>query len=301
MTTISKMELIDRMKKRLIESKEDHNRLINSLNKHNQRILKNLKNYSSIEKSYLKIEDSLQELVNKLNVNMRSAEISIINTEHVDIEEIFRLFYQNKPPFSSKEKKRFEFPDAFILKSVDNWCKHNKTKMIFLTQDKDFNGYKSRNLLFRDNLKSILSDISVHYDSKQKEQTIPFIKEQLKNNRKDLTEIINEEIQKLVSFEINYEKFSKVEFNVQIKKEEITAIRKQFAEVSCSLNLNYGFTVLPTEHDVNKHIFEESFRQRKVRGKINVSCELEVALKQKNGIKIKWINSNQKIVIRIDN
>ena len=43
------MELVNRMKKRLIEVKESHNALIRTLNK--TRILKNLKEYEHLKKS----------------------------------------------------------------------------------------------------------------------------------------------------------------------------------------------------------------------------------------------------------
>jgi len=298
MTSISKMELIDRMQKRLIETKEEHNRLVKSLNKHKPRILKNLRQYEELEVSPIKIESSLRELVDKLNYNIESADIEVINSNNVNIEEVFSLFYQCKPPFSSNEKKRYEFPDAFILKSVDNWCKMNKKRMLFLTKDNDFNGYKSRNLLFRNDVKILLADISEYYDSIQENQIIPFVKEQLRTNENELNELINDQLTNLITIDIDYERMGNLELLGRIISKDITSIRKDYAEISCIIELKYGFTVFPSTHDVNRMLFEDNLRPKKVRDKIEIPCDLEINLNKENDIKLKWINSNQKI--RID-
>jgi hypothetical protein len=128
MTSISKMELINRMKKRLVEAKEEHNKLVKSLNKPKTRILKNFTQYNYLELSPIKIEESLEELSNKLERIIISSGIEIIDSENVKVEEVFELFYSNKPPFSVNEEKKYEFPDAFIIKSVDSWCKANKKR-----------------------------------------------------------------------------------------------------------------------------------------------------------------------------
>ena len=59
MTSISRMELINRMKKRLIEAKAEHNKLVKSLNKPKTRILKNFIQYNEIELSPIKIEETI--------------------------------------------------------------------------------------------------------------------------------------------------------------------------------------------------------------------------------------------------
>lgn len=93
-TTISKMELIDRMKKRLIEAKTEHNQLVKSLNKQGSRILKNLTKYSDLELSPLNITESLSELIRQLETNLITGKVTTIDTSNVNIEEVFELYYK---------------------------------------------------------------------------------------------------------------------------------------------------------------------------------------------------------------
>lgn len=297
MTSISKMELIDRMQKRLIETRNEHNKLIKALNKPNQRILKNLSQYEEVNYSPVKIEASLKELIAKLETNIKSAGVHVIESNNVNPEEVFTLFYNCQPPFSSNEKKRYEFPDAFILKTVDNYCKKKKTKMIFLTNDNDFNGYKSRNLLFRKDLKELLAEITVYYDSLQTTQIIPFITEQLTANQKDLDSLINEKIKELIIFDTDYEKTTNLKFIGKISNYDITSIRKDYAEITCLFQLDYEFAVLPSSFDIERALFEDNLRPKKIKNKLIIPCDLEVNIHQDNDIKLKWINSNQKIRI----
>lgn len=297
MTTISKMELIARMEKRLIETKDEHNKLIKSLNKHSQRILKNLRIYEEIDYSPLKIKDSLQELVNKLYTIIKTAEIQIIRSNNVNVEEVFDMYYKCLPPFSSNEKKRYEFPDAFILKTVENYCKLKKTKMIFLTNDNDFNNYKSKHLLFRNDIKTLLVDITNYFDSIQETQILPFIKEQFERNKYDLNQIINEEIKNLIVFDTDFEKATGLNYTGQITKYDTTSIRKDYAEISCIFNLKYEFSVFPTTFDVDRVLFEDNLRPKKIKNYIEIPCEIELNLKNENDIQVKRINSSQKIKI----
>ena len=204
------MELINRMKKRLIETQETQNILIRSINKPKSRILKNIESFSDIHFPEIKITKSLEELSSKLELIISQSEIKTIKSENVNIEEVFKSFFNEKPPFSSNEKKKYEFPDAFIIHSVNSWCIAKKIKMIFLTKDNDFNGFKSNHLIFRNDLSELLESITVYYDNLASTNIIPNINASLERNKTSLLNIIHERLSQEILFETDYEK---VRFN----------------------------------------------------------------------------------------
>lgn len=297
MTSISKMELIDRMKKGLINAKAEHNKLVSFINK--SRILKNLKTYEKFEKSKITIEESISELSSKLNTVINSSNIKLISADSVNIEEVFELYYKQEAPFSSKGKK-FEFPDAFIIKSVDSWCKLNKKKMIFVTKDLDFSGYKSTHLIIKNDLSRLLYDISTYYDLKQKNQIIPLIESKLKENKFDIIELIDSEIDSLISLDVDFEKVANIQRKkVNFKDYRISSIRSKYAEITYNVELEVSFMIFPSKIDIESSFFEDNLRSRKYSHKKIISCDLEVSLDRKNDIKLKWINTNQKFLINI--
>jgi len=272
MTTISVMELVERMRIRLIEAKEDHNRLVNVINK--TRILRNLKRYEDFEKSQITVEKSTIELSNKLNLIIESSNIKVVSTEDVSIEDVFKLYYSKSPPFSQKGKK-FEFPDAFIIKSIETWCLSNNKKMIFVTKDLNFEGYKCTNLIFKKDLSKLLSEISAYFDSKQNKQFIPFIADTLEENKVDLIDLIDSEIDSLIRLDLDFEKISNINRSqVKFKEYKVLSIRPKYAEVTYFVELDFSFTILPSELDIERSIFADGLIPKKISKKRLIACDL---------------------------
>jgi hypothetical protein len=300
MTSISKHEIIERMQKRLEEVKEEHNQLINSLNKPKSRILKNLIHYESLSKSQIKVSESLRELSRKLDTIIETSKINIIPTNNVDIDEVFNLYYSQKPPFSNRKEKKYEFPDAFIIKSLDEWCKTNKKKMIVVSKDNDFNDYKSSHLYFRKEISNLLQQISSYYDSKQKNQIIPKISKSLESNKNAILTLIESELEKYVVLDIDYERVTDYyRLAPTFKEFKITTIKPDYAEVTYIIDVGYSFTVIPTLLDLEKTIFEETIRPKKSTGILTIPCDLEINLKNTDKIQLKWINQKDLMRIRI--
>lgn len=298
MTSISKMELIDRMKKGLINAKEEHNKLVGFINK--SRILRNLNTYEKFEKSKITVEGSISELSNKLDTIITNSNIKLINANSVNIEEVFRLYYNQEAPFSSGGKK-YEFPDAFIVKSIDSWCKQNKKKVIVVTKDLNFGGYKSTHLIFKNDLSKLLSDITTSFDLKQKNQIIPFIDRNLKENESDIIDLIDSEIDPLIRLDVDFEKVTNIHREkVKFKDYRISSIRAKYAEVTYNVEIEISFIIFPTKIDIESSFFDDSLRPKKFSQKKTISCDLEIGLNRKNEIKLKWINTNQKLFINME-
>lgn len=107
MTTISYNELLDRIKINLEEVKQEHNAYVNKIKA--SRILRNIGVYNNIEKLQYNVNDSLEEIKNKLNTAIKVSNIKFIEPEDLDINEIFYLYYNSLPPFSVNVKKNMSF------------------------------------------------------------------------------------------------------------------------------------------------------------------------------------------------
>lgn len=300
MTSISKQEIIERMRKRLEEVKDEHNLLLSSLNKPKSRILKNLHEYEDLRKSQINVNSSLSELTARLNLIIQNSGINIIECNNVSVEEIFNLYYSHKPPFSNKKEKKYEFPDAFIIKSLDEWCKTNKKKMLVVTRDFDFNGYTSKRLFFRNDLSILLKKISEIYDSKQNHQIIPQIKKSLDTNQKEILGLIENDLDKYIVLDLDYERITDFkQSSPRIKDFIITTIKPQYSEVTCNIELEYSFNLIPTSLDIEKATFEESIRPKKIKRTLVIPCDLEVDIRNPRNIKLKRINQNDRTRITI--
>lgn len=56
----------------------------------------------------------------------------------IDVEGVFKRYFNKEKPFGS-DKKKYEFPDAFIIQALEKYCQETGLKKILvLTQDKDF-------------------------------------------------------------------------------------------------------------------------------------------------------------------
>lgn len=52
----------------------------------------------------------------------------------ISAKQIFKLYFQRKQPFAGSKSK--EFPDAFVVASLEKWCSENNSKMYVVTADK---------------------------------------------------------------------------------------------------------------------------------------------------------------------
>lgn len=51
-----------------------------------------------------------------------------LNIKEVDVNVLIKRYFEGKAPFSLAEKKKYEFPDAIALISMENWARKNKKK-----------------------------------------------------------------------------------------------------------------------------------------------------------------------------
>lgn len=143
--------------------KKEIKQAISVLNKaaNEVKILRNTPNipqYSIFNKiSHQNIENKIIELFNNFKNNSKALEVTYDN---VSSNQIIEDYFIKKPPFS--EKKKSEFPDAFILASLYNWAEANDEKIIVISNDGDFKSYcdlYSQRLIYCDNLNVFLNSL----------------------------------------------------------------------------------------------------------------------------------------------
>jgi hypothetical protein len=70
--------------------------------------------------------------------------IRIIPYKSIDIECIFDKYFKQESPFGKADKKS-EFPDAFSIELVEQFCEENGIKAKVFSMDNDYLEYKSEN------------------------------------------------------------------------------------------------------------------------------------------------------------
>lgn len=84
------------------------------------------------------------------------------------LDSILDSYFNNYYPFSKKDNKKNEFPDALALNCLENWSNINNNKLLFLTEDKSCMQYclESNNIyaikLNDDHLSKVYFDICIN-------------------------------------------------------------------------------------------------------------------------------------------
>lgn len=121
-----------------------------------------------------------------LNENFKVIEIDISKTM-----KIFDDYFQEKSPFKAGQKKE-EFPDAFVLNSLETWCLKNKEKIYILSTDPDILNYPSQKIIPIKEYDKLLNQISYTYSADNK---IVKVEEVLDKCNKEIVDAIREEFE----------------------------------------------------------------------------------------------------------
>jgi hypothetical protein len=82
-------------------------------------------------------EDHLcSSLMRSLKADFDGAKAEIISATTISPAIIFDKYFQKQPPFGPAKKKE-EFPDAFVLTALEQWCAAKKQRMYVVSSDGD--------------------------------------------------------------------------------------------------------------------------------------------------------------------
>lgn len=90
------------------------------------------------------IDISTEDLIRRLDeINIEKSLIDkfdlfykrAISVPYVSAQEVFEDYFNANPPFSTTGNKKSEFPDAFILKGIIEYCKNNANSTVLIISD----------------------------------------------------------------------------------------------------------------------------------------------------------------------
>ena len=103
---------------------------------------KNLRENEKLLK-YYEIESKLP--IDKINIAQdlysayKNNYTSAITLHYADPKEVFNRYFSSMPPFSETGKKKYEFPDAFVLSSIISYLQeHSESRLLLISDDKDW-------------------------------------------------------------------------------------------------------------------------------------------------------------------
>ena len=122
----------------------------NGIHKLENSLIKDLGKGKKLIKELHDLKETLKDSIIKMFTReLKQAGVVKIETpKDIDVLKIIDNYKKLNPPFS--EKKRDEFPDAFVLETLECWCKKNKQNCLLFSADGDFKNYVSNRLEYRD-------------------------------------------------------------------------------------------------------------------------------------------------------
>jgi hypothetical protein len=139
-------------------------------------------------------------LFSQLTDFIKSTKTTILSSSLCDVDSIFNNYFDKKPPFG-EGKRKDEFPDAFVLSAIENWCKSNNEKIYIMSRDKAWHNCAEDSiyLIAIETIEELLDLISFKYESladraaKLLEDNLTDIKEEIKTKFMELGFLIENE------------------------------------------------------------------------------------------------------------
>lgn len=159
-------EVKARIKKRFLESKSHIKKFLKD-NETSIRIFRNsdTAEWLKILKAEIDYDSEISKLCERIDKLVEDTPINIIPYDTVDIKSIFDNYFKEEPPFKEGLKKN-EFPDAFVLASIEQWCKSGiLRKMVTISSDKDWLSYKSPYIIPVEGIETVLKYVAESKES----------------------------------------------------------------------------------------------------------------------------------------
>ena len=86
-------------------------------------------------------ERIIQYIDHSFNRFIKSAHVKIINSDTVQPSRVFNRYFSQQPPFTIKNNKKAEFPDAFALEALNLWCQEHGERAYLISNDGDWHTF----------------------------------------------------------------------------------------------------------------------------------------------------------------
>ena len=133
-----------------LESKCEEHDGSGGLHKLDNSMLKDLPEGKKLINGLRSLQSHLKESVTKMFLGeLKRASVRRIKIPaDLNVLKVIEAYKNREAPFS--EKKKDEFPDAFVLETLEEWCEDNDEECTILSKDSDMEHYVSERLHYKD-------------------------------------------------------------------------------------------------------------------------------------------------------
>jgi hypothetical protein len=240
-----------------------------------------------------------KEVKEQVDTYLKECNTQILNASEQSAKQVFDDYFFKKPPFG-EGKKKYEFPDAFVLSALKNWCLENNTDIITISADKDFEKFcaKEKNFKFFPSLYEFINFILLDEDN-----IVAVIHKMVKDNEERISEKVGKEMEDIGVYlddaegEVFFIKIQDLSF-VDIS---VVALDGNKAEIYCLVDTTLCFDVSYWDPDswtsIKDDGVKEIFYHHRIEGEVDRKFTIEVEFEiQFNAEKFNLINIENIIV-----
>lgn len=76
-----------------------------------------------------------EKIITEFKRFLRTCRVTFLSNKAIDVRKVFKKYFTRTLPF--RDSKKNEFPDAFMLASIESWCNYYDKKMYIVSSDGD--------------------------------------------------------------------------------------------------------------------------------------------------------------------
>lgn len=244
-------EIINRISKNIEESSQKFKKY-----RDETRILRNVPSIAEKFKTF-DCEKIKGEFSAILKDRFTQSHFVILDYPTLNIEGIFKSYFEKKFPFSSGSKKN-EFPDAFALKSIEIWAQEQGIKVLTFSKDNDILNYKSQHLEIIEDFELYLSNKIKEIEGARHKKRLDQIDDIIKNHSEGIQEKIKNWVESQLDDDSKYYEYSNyydihdisiVEVVTDIENYNITNVSDEYISVELKVSVNYKVEIIIDDED----------------------------------------------------
>jgi hypothetical protein len=93
---------------------------------------------------------------------LKESKAVVIKASNLCADDVFKKYFAGEAPFGTKENKRFEFPDAFVVQALGEWAESADLNVFVVSADKLFREACGRypKLVAEDSIEAVLDHVA---------------------------------------------------------------------------------------------------------------------------------------------
>jgi len=238
-------EILNRANKHIIDVVSKLKKTRNDI-----RILRNLENYDNLIGS-IELPQANEEFKIKLDKHIGLSHIDILDYPTINLKKVFNTYFNNEFPFS-KGNKKHEFPDAFAIITIEEWCKIKNKKCTIISNDNDLINYKSELIYSTSNLENYLDWLikEVANEEQAKKKLLNKVLAFCSENK----HIIQQNLETWVLYQIKRARLYYAYFELNIYKIEVERYTVRTSDKFSFISVTDDFTVIEIKTNIEYRV-----------------------------------------------